>query len=673
MSDSGVSSTQSLPKGLGKPPLFALIIGINKYKSNFRSLRGAEADALAFKNYLEHSLKVPGNQILFLFNEDATRANIIDAFARLANDSRIEKGDAIVIFFAGHGSEIPPVDYPGWEAGGPDNKIQMIVPYDYCEERGREVRGLPDRIIGSLIDRIAERKGDNITVIFDCCNAASGTRSLKSDESSVLTRSIEVHPNSYDPEHDRGIWDTGTRGTKRAENRFRHAGLESHMLIAACGSAELAKESYGRGEFSTAFLKLLNTHPPDKLRYRDILTHMDAIPSQNPQCEGINQDRILFDAKVVPPSRAIFPVNFMKSNTGGLQLVLDAGSAQGITTGAEFAIYPPNNDERQTQVGVATVASVGAFRSILTSPDSLISQPYVAVQTKTGQKEDFRLFSPSGDSFHDVYKSIHENADYDKYNLHNITLVNSPSIAHLGATVENNKVIFEMKDEKVTRHGFYHRFTPLDATDLDSVAWVLNRAAHFYWELNRANSDARSTSIRVEFYKLKETKTEADELEYGEYCPLQPDLCQNQIVNFTVDDEDAPYGLKLINNTTHDFYPYLFYFDNSDLSITPYYVTPEARHYRGDIPLKKTHGSLTLGYGSGGVGPFSYALRQNQDVDVGFLKLFVSTKPIDLSHVPQPSPFEATRALKSFSPKPKDAWDTVLIPIIQRRNNLTGS
>lgn len=138
-----------------KPKLFALIIGINYY-DNVRSLRGAASDALLVKEYLENCLKVPSGQIHTLLNKSASRAAIVEAFISLRDDGRIEKGDPIFIYFAGHGSEIAS---PEGEEG---SKLQALVPQDYCVKREKYVPAIPDRTIGALIAQIAEKKGDNI-------------------------------------------------------------------------------------------------------------------------------------------------------------------------------------------------------------------------------------------------------------------------------------------------------------------------------------------------------------------------------------------------------------------------------------------------------------------------------------------------------------------------------
>jgi hypothetical protein len=117
------------------------------------------ADANAVRQYLEKQLNVPSPQIRNLNDEEATRASIIGAFSDLRDDPRIQKGDPIFIYYAGHGSES---DAPkGWETGG--SKIQTLIPHDFHTKLNNyDVPSIPDRTVAALLDRLAEKKGDNI-------------------------------------------------------------------------------------------------------------------------------------------------------------------------------------------------------------------------------------------------------------------------------------------------------------------------------------------------------------------------------------------------------------------------------------------------------------------------------------------------------------------------------
>ncbi|KAG8746958.1 hypothetical protein FRC12_014171 [Ceratobasidium sp. 428] len=216
-----------------KPPLYALIIGINNY-ANIASLKGAARDAESFKDYLIKYLSIPETQITTLLNKQATRDNIINAIRALGTDSRIKMQDPIVIFYAGHGTTL---DKPeGWETG--ESHIQALLPQDIKakDATGKPVVAIPDRTIAALLNELAQAKGDNITVIFDCCHSASGTREPTTE--GRFARYVppeELPPLSADV--DQELFQTATQ-TRHAfvPKGFANQDLRSHVLLAACGS-----------------------------------------------------------------------------------------------------------------------------------------------------------------------------------------------------------------------------------------------------------------------------------------------------------------------------------------------------------------------------------------------------------------------------------------------------
>jgi hypothetical protein len=113
----------------------------------------------------------------------------------------------------------------------------------------------------------------------------------------------------------------------------------------------------------------------------------------------------------------------------------------------------------------------------------------------------------------------------------------------------------------------------------------------------------------------------------------------------------------------------IFYF------IASYYEL-NASAQKLDVPLpKKTEagpGSLTVGFGLGSTPPLTYVIRQEQEMDVGFLKLFLTTQPVDYSGIPQSSPFDPkVRGCGKYIPKPALLWHTVLVAIVQKRSPST--
>lgn len=100
--------------------------------------------------------------MVVLLDEFATRDNIISTFRThlTRNDNIRCKGDALIFFFAGHGSrtEAPP-DWP--VVGG---LIETICPYDDGKQvsENEYVHGIPDLAIIALVRELAAQKGDNI-------------------------------------------------------------------------------------------------------------------------------------------------------------------------------------------------------------------------------------------------------------------------------------------------------------------------------------------------------------------------------------------------------------------------------------------------------------------------------------------------------------------------------
>jgi hypothetical protein len=143
------------------PRLFALVIGINKYKELRPKLSGAVADANAIIEYL--SSKTSASRIVSLKDKQATRKSIIEAFKTLNSSKEIEKNDPIVIYFAGHGGEA--------QIQGQEEMTQMIMPYDASTRTQNKdelpvIPGIPDFEIRKMLNDIAAEKGNNIVRFY---------------------------------------------------------------------------------------------------------------------------------------------------------------------------------------------------------------------------------------------------------------------------------------------------------------------------------------------------------------------------------------------------------------------------------------------------------------------------------------------------------------------------
>jgi hypothetical protein len=123
------------------------------------NLKGCLADADAMVGYLQGALNVSSDRIVSLRDEKATKAAIVENLRAFAHDKRIQRGDPILIYFAGHGVSVPPP--PEWPGG--TNKIQMLVPWDFdVNSAETTTQGLYDFEFATLLNQIACEKGDNI-------------------------------------------------------------------------------------------------------------------------------------------------------------------------------------------------------------------------------------------------------------------------------------------------------------------------------------------------------------------------------------------------------------------------------------------------------------------------------------------------------------------------------
>jgi Caspase domain len=142
--------------------IFGLIISIDRYISHeIPDLQGCKRDAQSIMDFLSNRFHVPSHHLMCLADEKATRSAILKGFqSHLIENSNIQSGDAIIVFYAGHGSRTAAPE--GWVADG--NKIETICPHDErtLDRNGVEILGIPDRTIDGLLRRVASTKGDNI-------------------------------------------------------------------------------------------------------------------------------------------------------------------------------------------------------------------------------------------------------------------------------------------------------------------------------------------------------------------------------------------------------------------------------------------------------------------------------------------------------------------------------
>ena len=103
---------------------WALIVGVDQYQS-LPGLTGAVKGARLLAKKLARDFGFKQENIIELYNDDANRSNILNAFDKLTDQQKISRNDRIFVFFAGHAVTRP--------VGGKD--VGFIMPADGVKEK----------------------------------------------------------------------------------------------------------------------------------------------------------------------------------------------------------------------------------------------------------------------------------------------------------------------------------------------------------------------------------------------------------------------------------------------------------------------------------------------------------------------------------------------------------
>ncbi|KAF9531488.1 caspase domain-containing protein [Crepidotus variabilis] len=675
------------------PPILSLVIGINQYlhPEEHTTLRGAVADADAFETYLTNQLNVPPSNITSLRDARASRKAILRGFEGLRDNPKYKKGEcAIIIYYAGHGAQAPkPVGWENWSTVS--GMIEQICPSDMSvpsnivsaekDRNSHVVYGIPDRTISALLNSISEAKGNNITFILDCCSSGGINRSgKKCDPGEYIPRRIN-NPPPISASVDREIWSQVilSRGGRVAEG-YSDRDQGSHVLLAACGRDQEAWEgkTTHRGLFTTKLIEALKREKVEELTYTALM-HKLKMPSsckQTPHCEGHGLYRRLFNSLERGADESL--VLAERTSKDG-QIVVYTGEAQGVTVGSRFSIHATNLLETSLStnapLGHLIVKELDASASIL---------EYKATTFKVPRQCYAKLVHiavPKLSLYSDDKSWLHIVFPPEILTSLGAAIVEHINVCHLQLTVFNKKVYFDQWDSVVTPYLGSRIKHTVHASNVNRIREVVRCFRHFRYHLTRIGP-----------YDFREVKIELRELDrvYDDqfeeiFSPTGENLIKNDPAEIVV-NEDKDFGMSITNNTDADLYPYLFYFDPTHLTIFQWYKPPigaasgPERFTRVNSLLSRRR--LTLGYGDGGVEPWQFTIPEGDEMDLGFFKLFLSTRPIYFDSVAQGTPFSdeenevdkiddnlpsrTTPASLEGDPLERITWGAQLVTIIQK-------
>ena len=239
--------------GLAHAADYALLIGVADYPNLPRRLwlRGPINDVgLVRGALLEKGFAAEHIQTLTSRagpTVEPTRHNIVRAFAAMRN--RVQPGDRVFFYLAGHGSQQPqPLEHPGrpTEADGSD---EVFLPADVGQWDGSGAKAaipnaLLDDEIGDWMDALVDA-GATVWGVFDACHAAGiargGRPRGRGISASDLGLPIAAHATGSRQKQLGGQETTGGAATARA---FGSARLDGRSLAFAARSHELTGEEW---------------------------------------------------------------------------------------------------------------------------------------------------------------------------------------------------------------------------------------------------------------------------------------------------------------------------------------------------------------------------------------------------------------------------------------------
>lgn len=163
----------------------ALLVGINDYQ-HVRHLRGSVNDITRVRQILVSDLAFSQDNIRVLLNEEATKRNILAALSSLAD--RTKAGDALFLYYSGHGFMMQDQDGDEAVLDGDDHYDEVVVPYDavpWPRERATDPNStmLSDDEVGQALSGLSGRR---VVIVFDSCHSGSATRTVGDTDSRSL-------------------------------------------------------------------------------------------------------------------------------------------------------------------------------------------------------------------------------------------------------------------------------------------------------------------------------------------------------------------------------------------------------------------------------------------------------------------------------------------------------
>ncbi|WP_414529430.1 caspase family protein [Nodularia chucula] len=298
------------------PRKLALLVGINEYSNGIPALSGCVNDVLMQQELLTYRYGFNRQDILTLTDKQATRENILTAFAEHLI-KQAKPGDVVVFHFSGHGSQVQDPD-----RDSPDGLNSTLVPIDGHLPLGHPFAGGPvEHIMGhTLFLLMSALQTENVTFVLDCCHSGGGTRGIFRVRSIDGGSLLEPSPTELDYQRQ---W-LGKLGMSPQDFiRKRRENIAKGVAIASARREQLALDfpfgDFSAGAFTYLFTQYLWQRAANEPVSRAMLSVRQSTNSlawqrgiiQNPQLETN-----------LTPENANAPVYFISQRTQPAEAVI---------------------------------------------------------------------------------------------------------------------------------------------------------------------------------------------------------------------------------------------------------------------------------------------------------------------------------------------------------------
>lgn len=414
----------------------------------------------------------------------------------------------------------------------------------------------------------------------------------------------------------------------------------------------------------------------DFYRENSVLPKDQQPAPQQPQVEGVGRDRPVFENPPPGDYRHRFAVQQAKDKT---EVIIFAGEIVGVRPGTIFHLQRMGSNVAGNadldMVGTAVAIKVLASECIAKLADGVVLPQHGARALLTQVADPLRCFINTANPGNEAAVRIAEK-------LHGILfspqMQSNPWYRYIDDP-RDAQIIFEAHEDRVDLIRTEQVFRDLDqlppkvkARDIEYIFPAAMRyiaCFNFYLSLASQNGPFAS-DVDAHLHYLEENEPSYSD---DEYMSLGDEISIENGEATVLHEEDTIYGLVLHNRGSQALYPYVLFFDPATYTVMFFYEP-----HRDVAPL--TPGTkLQLGRSPECPAAMWFTIEDEQQKDTGFLKVILTTKPMNLHFMEQPPcigydrltgepNYHATRSASTNSttgvPQPvKGSWDVKSIKV----------